>query len=297
MKLLIRCFGMIVFTLFVTLIIIHFNNTNYMINEMHNASYIAAKETMDKEIKYLKGDLDDIKLEEEFKLSFKNLVRNIDNYSLSLKADKEHGIINFKINCNKRDFIKEINLTNIIEHFCDIEEEQGLDNIDISAFSRATRTDNILYEKEFEEAKLLNSFYIDIEAYTRSNGESILNRYEPEMIITIIDEFDKTTVYTKPPVTGMDTLDEVNFDSDNYDFEPMKVKYVKLLMKGIPKNSAPKADLLRIGSTKKNYFEYEGKRIEHHTLYSRYVDKTYDPQNNSLWSKDDYQNILKDYLA
>lgn len=296
MKLLLRTFCLIIFSLFLTLLIFRLNNINYKINEVHNSSYLAIEEGMNKEMKYLKGDLNYLNLQEEIEKSFNTLVSKPNNYQLNIKADEEKGIVKFKVKCLSSKMIKDINLINIIEHLVDKKETEGLDRFNVDKFLRATRSDNVLYFKEFVEPTLLKSFYIDIEAFTTSNGESIYNRYEPEMTITIVDEFDGVINYKKAPVVGKDTLKEVNFDSDNYDFEELYVKSVKLEMKGISKNVAPKAELLRIGSTGKNYFEYEGESRETHTIYSRYIDGDYIAPSNSLWLENEYQEILKEYL-
>lgn len=295
MKLLIRVFCLVVFFLICVLCVLNLNNTNYIINEMHNAAYLSIEETMLKEMDYLSGKRNTIDLKEELTSSFNNLVTNNKLYLLNIETNEDLGILKLEVSTNNK-FVRNIKLVNIIENLVEVNQRGGKDDFNVDDFIFASRSDNVLYHKEFETPILLKSFYIDIEAYTKSNNYSVYNRCEPEMKITIIDDEDNVITYKKPAIYGTNTLKEVNFDSDNYDFEELYVKSVKLEMKGVSRSMVPKADLLRIGSTNKNYFEYEGENTQIHTIYSRYVDENYVPPINSLWNNKEYQDTLINYL-
>ena len=280
-------------------LITYLNNVNFLINEIHEVSYLSVEETMDHEMEYLSAEnrdkYENFDIEESFKDTFNSLVDEPDNYVLSVKGDREHGILKVNAKCLYSEMVKDVSLLNIIEDNMEINEGSGIDSFVIEDVND-TRSDHDLYEREFDETVTLKSFYIDIEAYSESNGDIVQNRYEPEMTITIIDEDDNEITFDKPAVKGKKTKEEVNFDSDNYDFEEMKVKYVKLEMKGISSSKAPKAEILRIGSTGKCYFEYDGAKETSHSLYSRYIDKSYLPEEDSIWLNDEYQSVLKEYL-
>ena len=302
MKLVVRTIFLLVLTALMTYLIVYLNNVNFLTNEIHNATYLASQETMVKEMDYLIDNSDsdvktlEYKMDEYFIDRFNGLVKDPSVYELDVVSDEKHGIFNVNVSSNYSSLVKDVNLTSIVEDEISLDESGGIDEFDVYEYKDAARSDHVLYERKFDDAVTLNSFYIDIEAYSKSNGDKPMNRYEPKMKLTLVDVDGNTTVINKKGVSGWDTLDEVNFDSDNYDFEPMEVTYVKLEMSGVKTSDSTKADKLRIGSTGKNYFEYEGLNSIKHDLSMRFINKNYVPDDSSIWKYDEYQDVIKEYL-
>lgn len=254
-------------------------------NEMDKALKIATEQTQDKmkEIIYQRNLNNDIYFNDEeyrqyFTQCFNSLVKDPEIYKLNISADNSHGILTIKARTNNS-FVKKRAFTNIV----DIKLEEVSDSkeeIKIPNFYGDAHSDNIIYQKEFENAKTIAHLNIYAISYMNSD-ESHYYDCSPQIDIYFDDVLIKSFEHIK-------YREMRNFKLN----EGISTKKIKIVTKALDWDYYDRKQVLIAGNSKIGILSKQST----YKIDSRYIDDENTVDTNSVWRKEEYHQVLINHL-
>lgn len=288
MRILVKCFGLVAIFVIVMAMLLSLAETVILANELDKASKIAVEQTQKKmkevtvsRLKGIEDTFSDDEYENCFVESFMGLVDNKDEYEIKVQANASKGIIMVDIS-TKNNLVKDVKNINIV----DVLEETDTDeeNLKFEKQNLNARNDNVIFEKFFDDEVRLSDFYIDATSYMVSD-ESKYFDCTPELSIygdddRLLKRFDF--------ISGARTYREYEFS------EKPVLKHIKVVCSGVDPSIYDRDQRLRVSPD--SYINIESSTCSYE-VYNRYIRDSSSLYDNSLWQKDIYAEVLKEYLG
>lgn len=288
MRILVKCFGLIIIFAIVTAILVSLSKTLILANELDKASRIAVEQTQKKmkevTVSRLNGNnavFNDSDYENYFIESFKGLVRDEKEYEIKVKADASKGIIMVDIDAENHlvKDVKNINIVDVLE-----ERHSNSETLNFSKQNLNAKNDNVVFEKYFDDEVKLVDFYIDATSYMVSDESKYFDCTPELLIYGDEDKLLKSFEFIK----GVRTYREYEFEED------IMVKHIKVVCSGVDSSYYDRDQRLRVSPD--SYITVESQMCSY-DIYNRYIRDSSSLADNSLWQRDIYSELLNEYLG
>lgn len=287
MRILVKCFGLIIISVIVSVIISSLSKTLVLANELDKASRIAMEQTQkimkEVTVSRLNGndaEFTDSEYENYFIESFKGLIEDEEEYEIKAEADASKGIIMVDIDA-KNSLVKDIKNINIVDVLED--SQKNTETLNFKKQNLNAKNDNVIFEKYFDDEVLLRDFYIDATSYMVSD-ESKYFDCTPELSLYA----DNRLIASFDFIKGIRTCREYEFE------EEIKFKHIKALCRGVDPAYYDRDQRLRVSPD--SYITVESE-ICSYDIYNRYIRDSSSLADNSLWQKGIYADVLSEYLG
>ena len=285
MKIIIRIYGIIIIFLFFLVFDLYLLKASIISNELDNALKIAIEQSQDvmKEIIYQRNNnqqtsFTDEEYQQHFCNSFNSLVKDPSIYSLNINVNSDYGILSIEARTSNV-FVKKRSLTNIVDVLL-IDSKEKEEEIKIANFYGDAHSDNVIYEKEFAQAKTLTKLNLYAISYMNSD-ESKYYDCSPEINVYLDDSLVKSFEHVRKR-----EMRTIEFP------EGTKAKKIKIITKALDWDYYDRKQVLVVGNSKIGIITKE----EIYKIYNRYIADVKSLDINSIWNMEGYSQMLYDYL-